>query len=340
MLTILNDVHAGAIRSAGTTPFSQFALRTHILNKFEELLPESGDLMILGDLFDTNNVPLWDVSKVLFMLSKWVTNRPGNTLYLVRGNHDISKTSNVMSSFDFLGTMLKVHDNVTVITEPVAIKYGYVIPHLINQDLFDQALASVPKCDNLFLHCNYDNNFAAQSDQSLNLSAEQAKACLASRIVIAHEHHARSLGKVVIPGNQIASSVSDWLSPGDKQYATINASNELELVKCADRSAEYAELDYTADFTSCGAKFIRITGTVAADTASKLITAISKFRQRSSALVITSAVKTLSEDGSETFEAALEEAKNFSVMEALKDFLTQDEYTKLEKLHAKRANTN
>lgn len=48
--TCISDIHAGAIRSAGTTPATRQALRERILLKFEQLLPDEGDLLINGDL--------------------------------------------------------------------------------------------------------------------------------------------------------------------------------------------------------------------------------------------------------------------------------------------------
>ena len=51
------------------------------------------------------------------------------------------------------------------------------------------SLAGFLVANTLFLHCNYDNNFAVESDQSLNLSADVAATLwIADHILIAHEH--------------------------------------------------------------------------------------------------------------------------------------------------------
>ena len=229
-LRILNDTHIGAIRSAGTTPITQWALRQHILSEFGRLLPqehEQEDCMILGDLFDTHNVPLYDFTATVTMLDKWLVQHPNNKLYNVLGNHDASKTSNILSSFQALGSLLSRHTNYVHIEEPQETPYGYVIPHVRNQELFDYEVLKMPSTDYLFVHCNYDNHFAAQADQSLNLSAQQVAQCPARLVVFAHEHHARREGKVIIPGNQIATSVADWIPPKDKGFLVLEPGQDL-----------------------------------------------------------------------------------------------------------------
>jgi hypothetical protein len=335
-LRILNDLHIGAIRSAGTTPETQLALRKRLLDKFSELLPVDQDLMLLGDLFDTNNVALSDVLQTLMHLHKWLTDNPRRKLFNVYGNHDASKTSTVLSSFQFLGKLLSklFPDRYVHIEKPTMTEYGYVVPHMLNQVQFDHALTEVPTTPYLFVHCNYDNHFAAQSDQSLNISAEQAKDCKAKMIVFAHEHHARDIGKVRIPGNQMASSVSDWLPRTNKRYLTICDDGTANYTDCAVRADEFAEIDVNELETYNGkALFIRVSGSATSEESAGVVTKLNKFRKRSEALVITNAVAVETADGIVTdFESTLDAAKNFSVMDALKPHFTADEYTFLESL--------
>ncbi len=99
MLTVINDTHLGAQRRAGTTPASAQALTQFTEQQFIELLDGArGDLLILGDLFDTYNVPLRTVLFAFFELSRWLDMNEGFTLHLVPGNHDLSKDSSKMSS--------------------------------------------------------------------------------------------------------------------------------------------------------------------------------------------------------------------------------------------------
>lgn len=331
MLTILNDIHISANRSAGTTPATAQQIKTRTLEKFASLLPVYGDLMILGDLFDTNNINAGDLFTTYELLSDWMHYKPGSHLYLVRGNHDVSKTSSQLSSFDLLCKLLQARfDNLTVVADGGQLTpYGYVIPHMPNQDLFDLELERVPECDYLFVHCNIDNNFAAQSDQSLNLSREQIAATKAKHIVCAHEHHARNLGKVTIPGNQIATSVADWLSPSDKQFAVIE-DGVLSLRTCAKRPEEFCEMPWNA-IVDTDAPFVRISGDASAEQAAEALAAVAAYRRRSNALVVTNAVKIATVDG-ENYEDAVANMANFDVMSMLREVLDKSDMVILEGL--------
>lgn len=334
-LTILNDVHLGAIRSAGTTPATQWGLRQHALQAFKSLLPDAGDLLIQGDLFDTSNVPIYDVLEAYTILADWLAAHPSSKLYNVMGNHDASKTSNILSSFQFLGRLLSraFAQQYVHIEEAQLIPYGYVIPHCVNQDLFNMALENVPECDFLFLHCNVDNGFAAQSDQSLNISLEQVSASPARHLVVAHEHHGRVLPKVTIPGNQLATSVSDWLAPANKQLAVIE-NGILQLKTCAVRSNEFAEIDWQ-NLTDTTAKFVRVVGEAQAEQAADVVNAVNKLRKSCEALVITNAVTIHTDDGiGEVFSDSLESVQQFDIMVALRDILTADEMAIVEQVNA------
>ena len=324
MLTILNDIHAGAIRSAGTTPATRQTLRERILLKFEQLLPDEGDLLINGDLLDQTHIPASDLFAVYGILTRWLTANPNSYLYNSRGNHDCASSSNVMSSFDLLGKLLTMHfpDRYVHIDKPTATPHGYVIPHMPNQVLFDDAVAAVPECDFLFVHCNIHNCFAAQSDHSLNLSLDQIAACKAKQIVCAHEHHGRSLGKVTIPGCQIPTSVSDLLSPGDKQYAVIR-DGKLTLHTCASRSDEFAEMPWN-DLKPSDAPFIRISGEATAAQASEALAAVAAYRRTSEALVVANAVKVQAAEGAD-FEDAVADMKGYDVMSMLREVLEPNE---------------
>ena len=326
MLTILNDVHIGAERTAGTTKETRLALRNSLISRFETLLPMSGDLMILGDLFDRFDAPSRDVAKVFILLSGWLSFTPAAKLYLVAGNHDLSKSSEVYGSFDLLAELLQNdHSNVQVIKQPTMTPWGYVIPHLPNQDTFNAALEAVPECPYLFLHCNYDNFFASQSDQSLNISKEQVAASKAQCVILGHEHQQKMLKGVVIPGNQIASSVSDWLGSSDeKNYVVIKDDLTMADLKLACRKDdEYIEQDWK-QLEPVDKAFVRVVGEATAEEAAMVVTAIAKYREKSKSLVITNAVKIASAtDGME--KATLEGVQAYDVWTALSKCLSSDD---------------
>lgn len=324
-LTIINDLHVGAERSAGTTPLTAWQLRQYLLEEFERLVAQAGSLVILGDLFDTGHVPMADLFRAWEILRTHCSN--GAPLCLVQGNHDLEKTLTKLSSFQFLCKMLQAEfPNVTVVDAPQMIRDGvYVIPHLANQDLFDQALVSVPACKYLLVHCNYDNKFAVESDHSLNLSLEQAMKLPVKHIVFAHEHQAKTAlgGKVFIAGNQFPSSISDCLG-NDEKFLTQLLPDRLEKVRTWAAAGNYAEQDWRS-LSDDGSKFIRVVGEASAEESADVVTAISKFRNKSKALVITNAVKVEGAADGDQIQVTLEQVKAFDVLDALLETLDERE---------------
>ena len=331
-LTILNDVHIGVTRNAGTTPASQQALREYIRHRFEELLPKQGDLMILGDLFDTSNVPMLEVLETYKVLTSWLGASQAK-LYNVAGNHDLSKTSSILSSFQFLGALLSMShpERYVHIERPTLTPYGYVIPHLTNQQVFNAVLNGVSAVDRLFVHVNIDNQFAAQSDHSLNLSAEQIEKLPVQQIICAHEHHKRHLGKVVIPGNQVAGSVADWLGGQDKYMAVIENGN-LDLVTTSRRADEYEEISWDSIPETTDTRFVRVVGQVPAESMSAVLSSINKLRLLSKSLIVSNATTVETADGNVVFSDSRETVNSFSLLGTLRKHLSPAEIQILESL--------
>lgn len=331
-LRVINDTHIGAIRSAGTTAASQLALRKHILERFQKLLPAAGDLLINGDLFDSFSAPMNDVLSTYEILADWLHEHPSATLYNSAGNHDLAKSSNVMSSFQFLGRLLtrQFPTRYVHIEQPTEIPYGYVIPHLANQELFNAALSGMPSTKWLFLHCNLGNKFAETADQSLNLSLPVLDTLPCDEVILGHEHKHRIVDKAVVVGNQIATSVADWLgSEPDKYYADLEG-KASQLFRCAEKQKEFIQQDWK-DLKETGALFVQVTGNAAADQAFEVVSAINKFRKLSNAFVVSNAVDVTADDGS-VFSANLESVKAFSILQSLKESLTAGEYNKIKEL--------
>lgn len=337
-LHVINDTHIGAIRSGGTNPNSAFALRTYILERFNALLDAAsdGDLLINGDLFDTFSIPYIDLLATFDALIHWLSN--GHRLHLAAGNHDLSKTTSTMSSFQFLARLLGKHPSVSVYEEPRRLD-GYedisVIPHVANQDLFDLALTRVPKDTKyLFLHCNFNNKFAQQQDHSLNLSAEQAQALSVERIVLGHEHQ-RSMhltGKVMVPGNQIPSSVADCLGNREK-FMTVISDTKMEFVPVWEAKGSFERANWhELAKVPADAQFIRVEGEASASEAPAVVSLISKLRQKHTAFVITNAVAIEGRKG-DVEGATLEKVQSFNVLEALMDKIKKSEWqVKIRKL--------
>lgn len=337
-LTVVNDWHLGAVRSAGTTPATAAQLRADLLRAGEEILyTVNGDLLVNGDLFDGPDIPRADLLQAVRIFSDWITRSPGR-LFLANGNHDLDKNSTRLSSFQFFAQLLIEMwgpDRVIHITEGTAIPQhdAYVICHVANQDLFDLELAKVPPCRFLFVHCNYDNQFAVESDHSLNLSREWAEKLPVEYVVFGHEHQGRTElgGKVVIVGNQFPSSISDCLGNTDKSLLRV-AAGRYTLHTTWQAERDYMEQDWRATEDTGHHRFIRVTGTATAAEADKVVTTLGRFRREASALVITNAVKIEGVDDGAEMALSHEDVTTFNVMEALLDYLGPEDGAEITKI--------
>lgn len=325
---IINDLHLGCNRTGGTTPESAAALKQYMFKTLRTMLMKAtGDLVVMGDLFDSYTVPN-DVLLLTYQhFRAW--QGMGKNLYMIPGNHDLSKDSTKLSSFALLCKLLDVDclKGLTNLDGEV-----YTLSHVTNQDEFDLLLAKVPACKVLMVHCNYDNNFAVNSDHSLNMSKEQAEACKADCIYFAHEHHARSAlgGKVFIGGNQFPSSVSDCLD-GKSKYMYELHSGEFTDVLTWD-AAQYAEVDWKFPEPT-DAQFVRIVGHALPAEAAAMADFIANYRKSSNAFVVTNGVKVGEDTEVEALNlASLEALQAFNVRNALKEYLTPEENAIIESL--------
>lgn len=314
---LLNDVHIGAVRSAGTTLGTRAAIQQYLLDEFELIIREHNlDLIINGDLFDSYEVDTGQVLALYMILFNWLQANPERMAHFGMGNHDVAKNSMRTSSFALLCKLLQASfpGRIFVYDQGLEeIGFGvWIIPHCTNQDLFDIELAKALDVDKpglLLLHANFDNNFAVEADHSLNVDEKWARGLtkMGWTLVFAHEHQGRQAmaGMVKITGNQWPTSVADCLSQGEAQkdgtkYAHIIKSEEdfgsQQLsVSLTPIPTWHAEGDYVAmpwtDLEHVEARFIRIEGEASADEAADVISAVARYRQKSDALVITNAVK-------------------------------------------------
>lgn len=325
-ITVTSDWHLGAIRSGGTTPATAFKLRQKLLKQFADAL--SGidtELILLGDLFDSVNIPMSDLLETLTLLDNWLRLKR-HKLYAVPGNHDLGSNSTVLSSFQFLGKVLKSRypEQVTYVTNGTLISEQiYIIPHVPNNDLLNLELGKVPEVDYLMCHANWDNKFTQQSDHSLNISMEQAINLKVKHIIFAHIHQQASAldGKVVVIGNPVPSSVSDCLGNTSKSMLRITDAG-IERIPTWQAEGSFSRQDWRS-LTDVG-DFIRVGGEATPEEAGAVVTAISKFRSQSKALIITNAV---SIGGVEIgdINLSLEQIQSFSVLDALLELLTPAE---------------
>lgn len=341
MPTILNDLHIGARRKAGTTPESQAALRRSIVDGLAGLLELEDDWVIInGDIFDGFEVEFMDLLDAFNRLCGWLNGSSHRILTLVAGNHDWNPRADKISSFHVLAHVLTklAPKRVQVIDSSdgfCALDHRlHAISHQPNQELFnieiERAINDGVPGGYLLLHANYENEFAEHADHSLNVFAEQADRLVAAgwTLVFGHEHQGREArdGRVLITGNQIVTSVADCLGNDHKRCLRITDTGH-EWVKLNDVAWFYMEVDWK-DLVDNGPEvdFIRVTGEATAEQAADVVNAVAKLRQNSSAFVITNAVKI---DGiaemDSLAELSLEEVSTFNVREALLAELTEEE---------------
>ena len=334
-IAVINDNHIGTLRSAGTTTQSAKNLRLFALQNLEALLDGIDmDLVVNGDLFDGYHIPLSDALETLLAFEKWL--EKGNKLTLLPGNHDLSKDSSQLSTFDFIANIMLRNRNVRVMRSGGWVdesKCIYAIPHVANQDLFDLELSKVPKCRYLLLHCNWDNGFAKQLDHSLNLPREVAENLPADQIILGHEHASTlHLGtKVWVAGVQWPMSISDCLDKQSKGYLTLHENGPVFNEFWNNK--DYIEVDWR-NASSANAPFIRITGTADETEAAEAVEAVARLRRVSDAFIVGSAIKFTSGEEIDMAEAlaSVEDVRGFDIMGALKELLKPEQVKVLESL--------
>lgn len=361
-MLILNDVHIGHNRSGGTTPASREALRNYLFGEFEKILTATNEdhVCILGDLFDDFNVEERDWVECYTILHGWLSFSERRELTLVAGNHDWSAKGLKVSSFEVLCRVLvSGFDRVRAIgiDQWSLATVGELAPrdsnilmlaHCSNQDIFNaklvEVLAQVQMGDRVLLHANYDNNFAAVSDHSLNVTEAQARefSSKGATLYFAHEHQAREAlgGSVVVFGNQWPTSISDCLN-NDAKYAHV-MSGGVEKIKTWSRSGSpervgYSEIDWrelglAPDNIQIGGGFIKVVGSASSKEAGECMNAIAKFRSKSSCFVITNGVRIEGVADNESLPENFEAAKAFDVMAFINSNLDAEQQAAVKKL--------
>lgn len=347
--TVVNDLHLGVIRSGGTTQESAAELRKWAMDQYRYLLPDgAGNVIINGDMFDTYMVPMSDLLDAYQITCDWLGSGD-RTLTLIPGNHDLSKNSANIGSFQFLAHLLMARfpDKVVYLVGGNWINEDdglYAISHVPNQALFDLELDRVPEgVKTLLLHCNYDNTFACASDHSLNIMRDQAKVLVKRGVtlVLGHEHQGRTImnDKVIIVGNQFPTSISDCLAHGEGQkdgtkYLLEIDGEDMELIPTWTRGQAvggYAEADWQNPDVG-NADFIRVTGQATAAQAAEVIKVISKLRQSLKAFVITNSVKIEGAGDDAELAESVEDIRSVNVIEMLLETLDEEQQVVVRRL--------
>jgi hypothetical protein len=334
-LYVINDLHLSAIRAGGTTPQTAWQLRQDLLKGLESMLDViDSDVAVNGDFADSYRMVPADMLAAYYIFCKWLDR--GHKVYALPGNHCLSKSSFDLSSFEMLFRFLAAQypEQIVLMMEPGALRDGiYAIPHVQNQSLLDLELGRVPAgTDYLLLHANFSNEFAQHSDHSLDVSEAQIDALDIKHAIFGHVHQQSTAmgGKVVIVGNQMCSSISDCLGNATKRMAKITDAG-IEFIQTWEAEGDYQEIDWR-ELEDTGARFIRAVGIATNAEAAQVVQAISRFRQKSSALIVGNAVKVEGINDQAELELSHEAITGFNVHEALAKLLTPEENEKINKL--------
>lgn len=331
-MKITTDWHIGVNRASGTTPQSAAALRTELRDKLAQQLDDN-DHLIAGDLFDSFTVDTGELMATYNVFRTWLE-KYGRRLVLLMGNHDYKPSGAKVSSFHLLTHILETQfpeQVVVVATSVTEFEQFILVPHLPNNDLLRFEIEKLRGVQGkvIVFHANVMNPHAAETQHSLNLFDDEVEMlCAHNLVVCGHEHQFRRLnnGKCIVLGNAYPSSIADCLGPKEK-YAMRVRDTDYELVTIWKREGEYAEVEWEhlGDFKGVE-KFVRVVGTAKTEQASDVVSAVARFRQSSSALVISNAVEV---DGVASFEelekTMVESIKSFDVVAAILSELTEQE---------------
>jgi UDP-2,3-diacylglucosamine pyrophosphatase LpxH len=288
---VINDTHLDVQRSAGSTPSSNQDLTQFINSDFHRLVhADTGTLIVLGDLFDAGTVGFSTLMSAYGSLVEYLEEKH-NKVVLVAGNHDLTRDTTQLSSFGYLCYLLRRYRNFTEVFEPTMVGSDYIIPHLPNQQMFDEALKQVPNCRTLMLHCNIDSPFAVHPDHSLNALSNTLNAIPCNYVLCAHEHQTKQIGKITIPGNQIPSSIADCLGTEVKSFSLLTDEG-VKLVKWREMQGFFARVSWRdLEGWSHPAKFIQVQGRATQEESALAVSTIANLRKQSRAFVISNAIE-------------------------------------------------
>ncbi len=291
MFLTISDLHQGLTRKTGVTIDSLEQFENDKIKDLVELLSQHQDkeVFVAGDLFNSHRVPLNSILQVATAL----LDHP-QAVFIIAGNHDLSKNTLKMSSMTFLSEWLTIHaTNVTVIFEPTTLVVGdkriLMVPHMPNQELFNTAIENSAQADILITHCNYENNFAVEKDHSLNMTKEQAKKF--KLVISGHEHNSRKVGNVWMVGSFAPCNVSE---AAVEKHSHIFDPQKLTMTPVSTKDQvdhySYAEIHWRDIEAACDVGFLNIVGEATAAEAPTVLSAVAALRKKSSSYMIKNSV--------------------------------------------------
>ena len=118
-INFLGDVHLGRTFRSGVPMHRRGDREKMVFDQFVAELALPGDITIqVGDIFDRHRVDLNVVMATFGAIRDAALVAPDQTFYFLAGNHDLSKDSTKVSSFDVLAELCSNIDNVNFLKEP------------------------------------------------------------------------------------------------------------------------------------------------------------------------------------------------------------------------------
>lgn len=277
MLLFYTDPHLGLARASNTTPSSAKALQNALFKQALAIVRNPDvEKICLGDMLDRFSNPEEVQLQAMTIMME--------TCLVLAGNHDVVNQADKLGTLQFL---CEVMEDLSPETRCVTAKFGepmfhvehfhqdnirvVSVPHVANQDLFEQSLkmaeahvASVHAAvyNVLCLHCNFDMPEERLTETSLNLFRPVAERLLKSfhYVLLGHEHAPSEHydGRLIIIGNTHPTGMADI---SDKRVIKFDQGMMMSE-KVWDMSTGYAEYDCTAVPERTQASFVRVKGEV------------------------------------------------------------------------------
>lgn len=257
-MLIFSDPHIGKHVVANTTLRSRKRWKASLVSRCKSAMANTSTVLhetvCVGDLFDADQMLAADLLDGLAVAQLCTI--------ILGGNHDVENSSGSVSALSVVDSVvgnvvMPVFNSATVVVKE-GTSAGFFVPHQTSKDLFAEALEHAKKeaekfhTPYLFLHCNYDCDFASKATE-LNLTRQDAENLLKvfSKIFIGHDHNYKTDfdGRLVVVGSISPTSFGD--AESTHGYLDLNPdTGEVTRNVVWDPADSYLELDVGTFLTS------------------------------------------------------------------------------------------
>lgn len=190
------------------------------------------DVIVMGDLFDQFHVSNEVLLQTYSSIRRAADNNPMVHYYILMGNHDVSRNTELVSSFQILKTMFSIIENISFITEIQSIgllgheEYLLMCPY----EAFTPTKDLKIKTDRRYLAAFGHWDTQSFGDEH-NLLPYEPLSKVTDLIVTGHEHNAREFmydpqTKVIVTGSMLPYSHAE--DPEGNIYVTVELHKFLQ----------------------------------------------------------------------------------------------------------------